>query len=463
MVAVKHLARKPSGLYMYQRRIPQDLQKHYQGRVILKASLETYDEREGVARCLKRTAEDNERWALWRTPTGQDAGLTSPQAHRAAQALMDLWGLEKGAGFRTGPDAKRQIAEVLDIPLDYFARKYGEEYDLALQGKHPIGRSPQSFHDPDEALAMRWVLDDPSQKRILLSDALDSYLKHKDGGDKFDQQNRRYVRLMTDAYGDLSLGDYTRMNVKDLRDKMLSDGSKTATVKRYFKSLSAIFHHGIDEFDLKGVQNPFVRFKIPKDGQDAKKVPPFTIDELKRIQAECIVLDDTPRHIVAIQSDTGARIGEIIGLRLEDIVLNHETPHMLLRRHAELGRSLKTDNSVRTVPLVGMALWGARRAVKRCNNAASGWLFPQYASDGDIRANSATNNINDWLQDTLKIPKASHSFRHSITDRLRHVDVREELIEAIGGWKKYTSMSRNYGEGHLIEQLHRELLKIVLQ
>ena len=143
---------------------------------------------------------------------------------------------------------------------------------------------------------------------------------------------------------------------------MLADGSKTATVKRYFKSLSAIFTHGIDEFDIKGVQNPFIRFKIPKDGQDAKKRPTFTLDELKRIQSSCKEWDDTPRHIVAVQSDTGTRTSEVVGLRIEDIILDHKAPHMLLRESS--GRSLKTKNSTRKVPLVGMALWGAQRALQ---------------------------------------------------------------------------------------------------
>ncbi|WP_186419714.1 site-specific integrase [Bosea sp. CS1GBMeth4] len=459
---MKHLSRKPSGLYMYQRRIPLDIRKHYPGRVILKASLETYDEREAIQRCLKRAAEDDRLWASWRSPAGQDAGLTSSEAYEAAEALLRLWDLKPGDGFRTGPDAKQQTGDVLDVPLDYFASKYGEEYHLALQGKHPAGRSPSSFLEPHEALAMGWVLNDPSKKIVLLSDARDSYLKHKGEGEKFDQQNKRYVQGLIDLCGDLPLGDYARQNVNDLRDKMLAKGNKTATVKRYFKSLSAIFTHGIDEYDLKGVSNPFVRFKIPKDGQDAKEVPPFTIEEVRRIQAECRVLDDTPRHMAAIQSDTGTRISEIIGLRIEDIILDHKAPHMLLRERRDLGRRLKTKNSTRKVPLVGMALWGAQRALKLCGSASEGWLFPQYAADGAIKSNSATNTVNKWLKVSLKIPKTSHSFRHALADRLRHVDTREELIKAIGGWKEYNSMLANYGEGFLIEQLHRELVKVVL-
>lgn len=375
---------------------------------------------------------------------------------------MRLWGLEKGEGYRTGPDAREQVGIAVDIQIDHFEKRYGDGYRQALRGEHPTGRSPESFYDPAEALAVRMVMDDPSQKRILLSDALASYLKHKGGGKKVEQDNKRYVRVLTDAYGDLPLEAYTRQNVNDLRDRMLADGSKTATVKRYFKSLSAIFTHAIDESDLKGVQNPFIRFKIPKDGQDAKVRPTFTIDELQRIQAQCRALDDCPRHIVAMQSDTGARIGEIIGLRIEDIVLKHAVPHMILREDRELGRSLKTDNSARKVPLVGASLWGVQRAVKLRDGVSKGWLFPQYASDGDIKSTHATNTVNKWIKESLKIPKTSHSFRHSMADRLRHVGTREELIEAIGGWKSYSSMARSYGLGHMLEQLHAELLKVVI-
>jgi integrase len=463
MVAVKYLARKDSGLYMYQRRIPDDLRKHYPGKTHYKVSLKTYSEAEAAKLCIEEAKRVDGLWDSLRSPEAKAVGRTTPENTAAAQELLKHLGLEAGEAHSPAGPLTPQAGIAIDIFIDHVDRRtkgaFSEARDLEHQGQHCVDSS--SMLTAVEQEASRLLMADPSQKRILLSDVLDSYLKHKGGGDKFDIANKRYVRLLTDAYGDLPLGEYTRKNVTALRDEMLAGGSKTATVKRYFKSLSAIFTHGIDEFDLKGVQNPFIRFKIPKDGQDAKVRPTFTLDELKRIQSACKEWDDTPRHIVAIQSDTGTRTSEIVGLRIEDIILGHTAPHVLLRESRELGRSLKSKNSSRKVPLVGMALWGVQRALKLREGVSKGWLFPQYATDDAINGDSASAAINKWLKKTLEIPKTGHSFRHTLADRLRHVDVRAELIDAIGGWKSYASMALNYGEGHLIEQLHREMLKVV--
>ncbi|WP_293809373.1 DUF6538 domain-containing protein [uncultured Bosea sp.] len=318
MVAVKYLARKkPSGLYMYQRRIPDDLRKHYPGKTHYKVSLKTYSEAEAAKLCIEEAKRVEGLWDSLRSPEARAVGRTTPENTAAAKELLKLLGLEAGEAYCPAGPLTPEAGIAIDVFIDHVDRRtkgaFSEARDLEHQGQHWVDSG--SMMTAVEQEASRLLLSDPSQKHILLSDVLTSYLKHKGGGDKFDIANKRYVRLLTDAYGDLLLGAYTRQNVNDLRDKMLASGSKTATVKRYFKSLSAIFTHGIDEFDLKDAKNPFLRFKIPKDGQDAKARPTFTNGELKRIQAECKTLDDTPRHIAAIQSDTGARIGEIIGLR----------------------------------------------------------------------------------------------------------------------------------------------------
>ena len=64
------------------------------------------------------------------------------------------------------------------------------------------------------------------------------------------------------------------------------------------------------------------------------------------------------------------------------------------------------------MPLVGMALWGAERALV---NSPSGWLFPRYAADQNIKATHASNTA--WLKRLLKDTKTTHSFRHAMRDR----------------------------------------------
>ena len=153
-----------------------------------------------------------------------------------------------------------------------------------------------------------------------------------------------------------------------------------------------------------------------------------------------------------------------MGLRSDDVVLDHGTPYVDIRPHPKLGRTLKTDASERKVPLVGMALWAAQRAVeanRRHGGKSTGWLFPRYASEGEIKATHAANTINKWLGSVTKTAKTSHSFRHSMRDRLRHANVPQDIQDAVGGWGSRT-VNMGYGEGYRLEQLRGHLDKVVL-
>ena len=155
-------------------------------------------------------------------------------------------------------------------------------------------------------------------------------------------------------------------------------------------------------------------------------------------------------------------MAEIVGLRIEDVFPQHDVPHLSFRPHERLGRTLKNANSERVVPLVGMALWGVTRALEGSGGQSKGWLFPRYAEDNNIKATHASNTINKWLRATTKADKTSHSFRHSMRDRLRRVGTPEEIQDAIGGWSSQASVGRGYGTGHLLTQLQEWLQRAAM-
>ena len=73
-------------------------------------------------------------------------------------------------------------------------------------------------------------------------------------------------------------------------------------------------------------------------------------------------MNDYMRWLVALLSDTGMRLGEAVGLSVDDIRLDDETPHVNITPHP--WRRLKTKGSEKCVPLVGQALWAASRAIE---------------------------------------------------------------------------------------------------
>lgn len=464
-VTVSYLQRRPSGLFLYYRRIPEEMRKHHQGKRFRRVSLKTHDQHEALKKVASLASADDALWNSLKTPEAQDLGLTTPETREAAQVLLKDLGLSPGEGARTGYNGREMLSTVVDVLDAHFIRRYGADYERSRHdAQFAAMKPPEAFYDPIEAEAVRLVMADPRRPRVLMSDALDHYLKHHKNHDKkkFINDNTAYINRVIASVGDLPLSEYRRSHANTVRDKLLAFGISSSTVRRTLNAISAIFNHGLREFDLQGVSNPFEKLPIAQEGADAEARDPFTSEELQTIATACKKHDDDIRHLVALQADTGARLAEIVGLRIEDVFLKGDVPHICIRPHEKLGRTLKNANSERKVPLVGAALWGAQRAVEATNGASMGWLFSRYAEDGEIKATHASNTINKWLRSTTKTNKTSHSFRHSMRDRLRHVGAPEDIQDAIGGWSSQSSVGRGYGEGYLLKQLKEWLEQVVL-
>ena len=149
------------------------------------------------------------------------------------------------------------------------------------------------------------------------------------------------------------------------------------------------------------------------------------------------------------------RLSEAAGLHIDDIILDHEVPHIDLKPHP--WRPLKTKGSKRQIPLVGASLWAARR-IK--DTATSPYAFPRYTTSKGTNANSASGTINKWLKPRVPEGCVIHSFRHSLRDRLRAVQCPSDMIDQIGGWTT-AGVGQAYGEGYDLEKLHLTLLLIV--
>ncbi|WP_338419082.1 tyrosine-type recombinase/integrase [Marinicauda algicola] len=117
---------------------------------------------------------------------------------------------------------------------------------------------------------------------------------------------------------------------------------------------------------------------------------------------------------------TGCRPSEIAGLKVEDLQLNTDIPYAMVRWTDD--RRLKTPQSQRRVPLVGVALEGARELARI---RKTGWLFPSLApKDGQGNTNPAMSQRVNKLIRAAGIPKTeqlvAYSFRHTMIEALDH-------------------------------------------
>ncbi|RYC29834.1 integrase [Lichenibacterium minor] len=459
-VTMQHLFIRPrDGLLFYRRRVPTDVAAHFPGKTVRMVSLQTRDLLTAGKKLARLVATDDALWRSLRSPEASALGLTTEEVQAAGEALLRKLGMVPGGAYfdamahegTRNPDLWDAFAHHLDV-------KHGAGPYKGVEGDRA------AVMDPVDREAERLFKENPRKPRVLLSDARDLYLKHNTKGStpKLKADTTRAVAALIAFRGDLPLEAYARQDALDLRDHLLAEGKNPNTVRRQLSPLLSVFKTAIDEHFLD-IRNPFGSVKIASEDRDTLKRVPYTSDELCIIAKACRERGDDIRSIIALLSDTGARVAEIVGLRFEDVVMAAPAPFIHIREHGTV-RTLKNANSVRRVPLVGEALWAAQRALEASGKVkdGKGWLWPRYASDVEIKATHASGAFNKWLRTLPGVSpdKTCHCFRHAMRDRLRVAHVPGDMQDAIGGWGEKTTGAK-YGEGYKPETLAPYMAKIV--
>jgi len=258
------------------------------------------------------------------------------------------------------------------------------------------------------------IKPDISSEPISLSDAHRIYieLKGRSNDRKFCQTVERSVSYLEEIVGDQILTNYSRADANCLRDALIEKGLVASSIKRNFAVLRSIFNTACREAGFEA-PNPFsnIILTMAPKGSRRQSIP---IDKIRFLQSQCYAKNDDRRWLIALISDTGIRLAEACGLLAEDIIINHQIPHLVIRPHH--WRVLKTESSTRKVPLVEASLWAAQNLAK---DTSSLFAFPRYCSETGVKADSASGALNKWIRPYVPKGCVIHSFRHSLRDRLR--------------------------------------------
>lgn len=423
-VAIKHTYIR-SGVFHYQRAVPTDLRGRYKA-LRLKLNLNTDDPVEAVSKVeiLDRKLEvewDAIRSGLAVTPSkAQELAKTLPKSER-----------------------RLQLIEFLRLP----ANKPNAVCKVVV-----------------EQPALESTSMPPSSQGATISELRDIYLaNHKKGesSHRLVLDTERVVTALVKQCGDIPITQLSRRDATKFRDDLLSRGVKTATARRRIATASAIVASAIRELELDK-KNPFQSMKITGEGRDADSKEVFTTADLQRVQSEAKKQDDDIRWLAAMHSDLGCRISDVAGLSINDINLNAEVPHVHFREDLARDRTLKTGGiGERKVPLIGVSLWAAERVVAEAKDNQI-FAFPRYCTGRRVKGGSASAAINKWLS-TLEFDRTytTHSFRHSMADRLREVGCPEDIRKAIGGWAA-DDIAGTYGEGYSLRVMKQWLDKVIL-
>ena len=244
--------------------------------------------------------------------------------------------------------------------------------------------------------------------------------------------------------GNRDVSEYTREDAKLFVRHLEMRSNKTATIRRRINSLSAILNYAFAELDLDK-RNPFSRLIIKAEGEDSHKRGTFTNEQLKEGYDKALASGSQVKLLMPLLGETGCRLAEIVGLKLEDIDLESD----LIQIRLNSARRLKTRSSQRSLPLVGYAKLAMEQAIEEADDT---YLFPRYIRDGKCYATHASNALNKWLKKDFD-GLTAHCLRHTFRDRLRVVECPIDLIDQIGGWRSVNSIGNKYGEGYRLKKL----------
>lgn len=403
-ISVKHTYLRGNTFY-FRRPVPRDLQTRV-GRTTIKKNLHTSDPIQAAQLVAKIKAELESEWATLRGQLSATGSMNGEFPHVAAA--------ESSPGV--------------------------------------VCPESVSAHSPKQG-----QISSKSQRDTVTS-ALEFYFKtHEKGGSSaFQRVPQIAVDQFVEIVGDKQVEEVSRADVHRWMERSVLKGQSKGTIERRLKCLKAIFSMFIRERELE-IPNRFEKHIIPGAAKKAVKRDTLSPETLRNIQVACKTMDDDVRWATAILSDTCSRLAEVIGLRLSDIVLDTPVPYVSIEEHD--ARCLKTANSKRVVPLVGVALWGAQR-LKASAVPGQIYAFPRYVKDRTCNNLSASATINKWLR-SMGAEHTTHELRHTMADRLRDVGCPKEIRDQIGGWAR-TDMSANYGQGYSLETMKTWLDMVVL-
>ena len=301
--------------------------------------------------------------------------------------------------------------------------------------------SEKLFTMSDEVTATEFLFEAKHTEPVL-SAALSDYcsMKGRLNDKRFMVFTQRVSGEVIAIAGDKLISAYTRADALAFRDRLLGRKVTTATVKRNFECIRAIWNYSAREHGVV-TPNPFANMNYG-NGSASVSRKPIPIENIRTIQQVCFETDDDIRWLIALLSDTGMRLAEAAGLAVSDLHLDAEIPFVRLSEHR--WRRLKTKGSQRDIPLVGAALWAANRVVE---NATNEFAFPRYCKAEECKADYASNTLNKWLRKYAPEGCVVHSLRHSMRDRLRAVQCPSDMIDQIGGWAT-AGVGQGYGEGY---------------
>jgi integrase len=428
-MATDYLMRR-GGVWYYLRRTPESVASLDKRRFARQSTkIRVADDPRGVK--ARRVADriNVETEAYWKA-------LLGGQAHDAQERYDAARARARGFGFDylTAEEVvRRPIPEIVDRLLTAKAEPPEREEGAAsaLVGTVPIPKLMLSSLFAEFEALNRAANKDMSE----------------DQRRKWRNPKLRAVSNFIQVIGDKPLADVSRSEAMDFRawweERVMTEGVEIATANKDFGHLNTMFK-AIERAKRIGLGPIFAEMRITGEttGQRTAFLPSYIQDVLLKDGA-LDMINPEARRVLYLIAETGLRLSEACNLTKDTIRLDAPVPHIQVRPD---GRRMKTEQSERDIPLVGVALMAMQ---------AQPDGFPRYRD----KAASLSAAVNKTLAENKLLPSPKHtaySFRHTFEDRLTKVEAPEKMTAALMGHKFHRP---RYGLGptleHKLEWLQR--------
>jgi len=422
-----------NGTWHFARRVPTEF-AHLDRRGVVKHSTKIRIASDRAAVRASRVAEKfnsslEQHWRVLADSDSKEGDSYNEARRRARQLGFDYI---ENAQLVLGPAAERLERLETLVAKDLVNDEGARQAVLGLK-KKPVFKISKIFEEY-EAETKDQVLDlSPDQLRIWRN------------------ARKRVVKSFAGVVSDKFITELTVDDAIDFRnfwrDRVVQEGIAAKSANREIGQLSGMIKE-LNILRRLGLPDLFRGLRLK--GEVDKEPTPY---ENKFIQNRLLAdgaldgLNEDARYIIYVIADSGLRPSEIVNLNRKTIHLSAKIPYVSVLPD---GRRLKTDDSLREIPLVGAALAALKAKPEG---------FPRY------RDNSSTFSAtaNKFLLENGLRPTEEHtvySLRHSFKDRLIAAEAQDSLIDSLMGHDTYKP---KYGKGPSLELKLKYLQRIAFK
>lgn len=399
----------------------------------VRRSLQTSDPIVARERARAIDAELEKRWSA--LLAGED--LDVEKRYEAAIAYAESRGFQyKAAAELT--DAEEIIARMDALPDDPQKATTLEVEALLGGAKPPPVSISKALEFYFEKTSYERASKSPTQLRIVLNG------------------RRKVVAALIETIGDKDVRDIDREDMvrhfSRLKARVEAGEIAAESANKDLGQLRVVLR---TVAELKGFTPPpmeRISFKVPKKRKgENREVLPFSIDWIQdRLLAPDALaeLNVEARRVVYAMVETGLRPSEIVNILPENILLDHDIPHVRVTITEK--RDVKTVNAERRVPLVGVSLMAFE---------AQPAGFPRYFDKNP----QLSALVSKYFKTRALIPSPKHtlySLRHSFEDRLIAADLDYRVRKNVMG---HQVNDVSYGIGADLAQVRDVLERIAFR